>query len=44
MDADYLLKSKALAKVAKIVWQTLLFVSESLAMAKNATHDLRRKQ
>ena len=35
---------KALAKVANIAWQTLLFVSESLAMNKKETPDLGRKQ
>ena len=36
--------TKALAKLANIAWQTLLFVSESLAMDKKLTPDLRRKQ
>ena len=36
--------SKALAKLANIAWQTLLFVSDSLAMDKKVTPDLRRKQ
>ena len=35
---------KALAKLANIAWQTLLFVSESLAVDKKVTPDLRRKQ
>ena len=35
---------QALAKLANIAWQTLLFVSESLAMDKKVTPDLRWKQ
>ena len=35
---------KALAKLANIAWQTLLFVSESLAMDRRVTPDLKRKQ
>ena len=35
---------KALAKLANIAWQTLLFVSESLAMVKKVTPDSRWKQ
>ena len=38
-----LVKIKALAKLANIVWQTLLFISQSLAMDKKVTPDLRRK-
>ena len=36
--------SLSLAKLDNIVWQTLLFVSESLAMDKKVTPDLRGKQ
>ena len=31
-------------KLANTTWQTLLFVSESLAMDKNVKPDLRQKQ
>ena len=34
----------ALAKLADIAWQTLLFISKSLARDKKVTTDLRRKQ
>ena len=35
---------KVVAKLANIAWQTLLFVSESLAMDEKVKPDLRRKQ
>ena len=35
---------KALAKLANIAWQILLFVSESLTTDKKVKPDLRRKQ
>ena len=38
------LYDKALAKLANIAGQTLLFVSESLAMDKKVTPDFRWKQ
>ena len=39
-DKDF----KALAKLANITWQTLLFVSESLAMNKKVTPNLLKKE
>ena len=45
MDLGILRKgeSKALAKLSNIAWQTLLFVSESLAMDRKVTPVLRGK-
>ena len=40
----WIIKYNALAKLANITWQTLLFVSESLAMDINVTPDSRQKQ
>ena len=40
----FVMRSKALAKLANIAYQTLLFVYESLAMDKKVTPDLRWKQ
>ena len=34
----------ALEKLANTAWQTLLFVSESLAMDKNVKPNIRQKQ
>ena len=35
---------KGLGKLPNVAWETLLFVSESLAMDRKVTPDLRRKQ